>query len=444
MSQDDEIEFENPIEDEIEETYDNPQVFSKPADTEITSFLDKIKRGLLVLQPDFQRYYVWDDIKASRLIESSLLEIPLPTIYLSEESDNKTYVIDGQQRLTSFVSFINGTFPDGSVFKLRGLKAYTDLNKKGFNELPIEYQDKILHFTIRTITFLKQSGRDLKFEIFERLNTGSVALNDQELRNCVYRGKYNKLLKEMSEFTDFKYLTGLTEPDRRMADIELVLRFCAFYHATYLKYKPPMKKFLNNDMLKYQNISDEDAQELKDKFKNGLMIVRSMFDKNAFKRYYRGKEDSINGYWEPKKFNFSLYDVLLGILCTQDRNVIYQKMDSIREGFIDLMVNDESFINSIELSTSSIQAVVNRFDKFRIMVQDITGINSHETRIFSMTLKKELFHKNPTCAICNQQILSIDDSAVDHIEQYWNGGRTIPENARLTHRYCNWSRPRKE
>ncbi|NLO24079.1 MAG: DUF262 domain-containing protein [Fibrobacter sp.] len=130
MSQDDEIEFENPIEDEIEETYDNPQVFSKPADTEITSFLDKIKRGLLVLQPDFQRYYVWDDIKASRLIESSLLEIPLPTIYLSEESDNKTYVIDGQQRLTSFVSFINGTFPDGSVFKLRGLKAYTDLNKK--------------------------------------------------------------------------------------------------------------------------------------------------------------------------------------------------------------------------------------------------------------------------------------------------------------------------
>jgi len=372
------------------------------------------------------------------------MEIPLLTIYLSEESDNKTYVIDGQQRLTSFVSFINGTFPDGSVFKLRGLKAFTELNKKTFSELPTELQDKIMQFTVRTIIFLKQSGNDLKFEIFERLNTGSVVLNDQELRNCVYRGKYNKLLKEMSEFTDFRYLTGLTKPDRRMADIELVLRFCAFYHATYLKYKPPMKKFLNNDMLKYQNISDEDALELKEKFKNGLMIIRSMFDKNAFKRYYRGKEDSINGYWEQKKFNFSLYDILLGILCNQDRNAIYHQMDSIREGFIDLMVNDESFIESIELSTSSIQAVVNRFDKFRIMVQDIIGINTHETRIFSMNLKRDLFQQNPVCAICNQQILSIDDSAVDHIEQYWKGGKTIPQNARLTHRYCNWSRARNQ
>lgn len=444
MSQDDEIEFESPIEDDIEETYENPQVFSKQADPEISSLIDRIKRGSLILQPDFQRYYVWDDIKASRLIESALLEIPLPTIYLSEENDNKTYVIDGQQRLTSFDSFISGTFPDGSVFKLRGLKAFTELNKKMFSELSTEIQDKILQFTVRTITFLRQSGNDLKFEIFERLNTGSVALNDQELRNCVYRGKYNQLLKEMSEFSDFKYLTGLTKPDRRMADIELVLRFCAFYHATYLKYKPPMKKFLNNDMLMYQNISDEDAFELKEKFKNGLMIIRSMFDKNAFKRYYRGKEDSISGYWEQKKFNFSLYDILLGILCTQDRNVIYQRMDSIREGFIDLMVNDASFIDSIELSTSSVQAVVNRFDKFRFMVQELIGINTHEPRTFSMILKKELFDTNPVCAICNQQILSVDDSAVDHIEQYWKGGKTIPCNARLTHRYCNWSRPRNE
>ena len=125
-------------------------------------------------------------------------------------------------------------------------------------------------------------------------------------------------------------------------------------------------------------------------------------------------------------------------------NIIYPKIDCIREGLIELMVNDEQFIESIEMSTSSQAAVITRFDKFRQMVQDIVGINSHEPRILSYSIKKSLFEANPTCAICNQQILSIDDSAVDHIEQYWKGGKTISENARLTHRFCNWARSRKD
>lgn len=244
MLDNNEIEFDSPVEEDcVEETFNDHQIYTKPADPEIKSIVDKIDRGTLVLQPDFQRQYVWDAEKASRLIESALLEIPLPTIYLSEENDGKTYVIDGQQRLTSFYSFIKGTFPDKSEFKLKGLKVFKELNKKTYKELDSVIQDKISDFTVRTITFLKKSGSDLKFEIFERLNTGSVALNDQELRNCIFRGPYNKLLKEMSELDDFRYLIGKKEPDKRMVDIEMVLRFCAFYHSTYLKYSPSMKKF---------------------------------------------------------------------------------------------------------------------------------------------------------------------------------------------------------
>lgn len=436
--------FEDEFNDEQNDEFENHQIYTKPSDPEIKSIVDKINRGTLVLQPDFQRQYVWDVEKASRLIESALLDIPLPTIYLSEEVDGKTYVIDGQQRLTSFYSFITGAFPDGTEFKLKGLEVFKELNKRTFKELDNSLQDKISEFTVRTITFLKKSGSYLKFEIFKRLNTGSVALNEQELRNCIYRGAYNDLLKEMSEYEDFKYLIGKTTPDKRMKDVEMVLRFSAFYHSTYLKYSPSMKKFLNEDMEKYRNISDSDAKELREKFKNGLRIVRSMFDKNAFKRYYKGSNSSKDGYWELKKFNYSLYDVTLGVLCNYDSNIIYPKIDCIREGLIDLMVNDEQFIESIEMSTSSQAAVITRFDKFRQMVQDIVGINSHEPRIFSYSIKKSLFEANPTCAICNQQILSIDDSAVDHIEQYWKGGKTISENARLTHRFCNWARSRKD
>lgn len=442
-----ELEFEQPLEEEIE-SIEVPsrkrRVYTEQGDPEIESLYGKYKRGKLVIQPDFQRHFVWDAKKSSRLIESALLDIPLPVIYLSEEKDGKEYVIDGQQRLTAFFSFIDGQFPDGRDFKLTGLKVFTELNRKSFKEIDEELQDKIRYCKIRTITFRRESEADLKFEIFERLNTGAVSLNDQELRNCIYRGPYNELLKELSRDTDFMYLLGLKKPDKRMKDIELVLRFASFYHFTYLNYKPPMRKFLNNDMEKYQHISEKDAIELKNAFKNAVTIIKSLLDNHAFKRFYKGDEKNPNGYWEPKKFNASLYDILMYSFAKEDKNKVYQNLDSIREALIYLMSNDQDFIDAIELSTSTVQAVKKRFDKWRLTLQDIIGIAKKEPRCFSLKLKQELYDNDPTCSICGQRIQNIDDAAIDHIEQYWAGGKTIPENARLTHRYCNLARPRKD
>jgi len=321
------------------------------------------------------------------------LDIPLPVIYLSEEKDGKEYVIDGQQRLTAFFSFIDGQFPDGRDFKLTGLKVFTELNRKSFKEIDEELQDKIRYCKIRTITFRRESGADLKFEIFERLNTGAVSLNDQELRNCIYRGPYNELLKELSKDTDFMYLLGLKKPDKRMKDIELVLRFAAFYHFTYLNYKPPMRKFLNNDMEKYQYISEVEAIELKNAFKNAVTIIKSLLDNHAFKRFYKGDEKNPNGYWEPKKFNASLYDILMYSFAKEDKNKVYQNLDSIREALIYLMTNDQDFIDAIELSTSSVQAVTKRFDKWRLTLQDIIGIAKKETSLFLPKIKARVIRQ---------------------------------------------------
>lgn len=442
-----ELEFEQPLEEEIEHIdipTTNRKVYTDQGDPEIESLYGKYKRGKLDIQPDFQRHFVWDAKKSGRLIESALLEIPLPVIYLSEERDGKEYVIDGQQRLTTFFSFIDGQFPNGKDFKLSGLKVFTELNRKLFKDLDEELQDKIRYCKIRTITFRKESEADLKFEIFERLNTGAVSLNDQELRNCIYRGSYNKLLKELSKDNDFMSLLGLKGPDKRMKDMELILRFAAFYHFTYLNYKPPMRKFLNNDMEKYQHISDTEVTELKNAFKNTITIIKSLLDRHAFKRFYKGDEKNPNGYWEPKKFNASLYDILMYSFAKENKNKVYQNLDSIREALIHLMTNDQEFIDAIELSTSSVQAVTKRFDKFRLALQDIIGIAEKEPRCFSLKLKQELYDDNQTCSICSQKIHNIDDAAIDHVKQYWTGGRTIPENARLTHRYCNWARPRKD
>src|SRR5205085_3744382 len=110
-------------------------------------------------------------------------------------------------------SFMDGKF-DERDFKLSGLKVLTELNGKLFKDLSDELQDKIRYYNVRTITFKKDSEEDLKFEVFERLNTGSVSLNDQELRNCIYRGPLNNLLKELSKESDFTYLLELKKPDK--------------------------------------------------------------------------------------------------------------------------------------------------------------------------------------------------------------------------------------
>jgi hypothetical protein len=441
MDDEQDLEFDSPLEEEVETIDVSPSkrsVYTDSADPEIESLYNKSKRGKLVVQPDFQRQYVWDAKRASRLLESALLDIPIPIIYISEEPDNKEYVIDGQQRLTSFFSFLDGSFP------LSGLKVFSELNGKRCTDLDDSDQDKIRYCKLRTVTFRRESDPNLKFEIFERLNTGSVALNDQELRNCIYRGRFNDLLKEMSKDPDFTYLLGLTNPDKRMKDIELVLRFSAFYHKTYLNYKPPMKDFLNKEADERKNITDNDANELKIAFRNACSTLRSMFDKNTFKRFHRGTETDQSGYWEPKKFNASLYDIMMFSFAKSDKNIVYQNLDSIRESLICLMTENTNFIDSIELSTSSVQAVTQRFDIWRQTLQDIIGIGRKEPRCFSRQIKESLFADNGTCAICDQRIMNIDDAAVDHIKQYWTGGRTIPENARLAHRFCNWSRSRTD
>ena len=156
------------------------------------------------------------------------------------------------------------------------MQVFHELKGKAYADLNDEYQARIEDCPIRTITFLKGSDPELKFNVFERLNTGAVALNDQELRNCIYRGKYNELLKELASDPDFKFILGIEGQERRMLDVELVLRFAAFRNMTYLHYKPPIKSFLNEEMRERQNLSDDKAEEIKAAFKNSVSLIKSL------------------------------------------------------------------------------------------------------------------------------------------------------------------------
>ncbi len=418
--------------------FEKRKISTDKSDPPIEAMYRRFQDGDLVLDPLFQRRKVWEDARSSRLIESVILEVPLPMFYLAEGRDGKEEVIDGQQRLSAFFRFLHNDYP------LTGLKALPHLNGKCFRDLDKPTQRLVRNSSIRTILFRKESDEDLRFEIFERLNTGAVPLNRQELRNCVYRGAYNQLLVELAGDGDYMWLMGLAHPEKRMRDVEYVLRFAAFYHATYLKYKPPMAHFLDEDMRKFQRASVQEQEELRSAFKTAVTLVRSLLGQHAFRRFYRGTDKAPAGRWEAKKFNASLYDILMWSFAGRDKNQVMANLDAIREAFIALMTEDESFIEAIELSTSAVRMVQTRFDTWRQTLDAVLATSAKQPRTFSRALKQALYDANPTCALCQQHIADLDDAAVDHVEQYWLGGKTIPENARLAHRYCNWSRPRKE
>ncbi len=419
------------------------EILTQSKDWTIGSLNNKYIKGSIDLQPDFQRQFVWDDKKASALIESILLGIPLPIIYFSEANDSKLTVIDGQQRLTSIFSFYAGKFPDGREFRLKSLKVLPELNRLAYKDLPQAYQEKFEDYAVRVITILKASGQDIKFDIFERLNSGSVALNDMELRNCIYRGEYIDFIKELSKNKTFRKLVGLRKEEKRMKDVELVLRFLAFSHTSYLDYSAPIKKFLNEDCEKYRDKCTKDFEEDLQKFKKALELINSLFGEHSFKRYYTDYKNS-TCRWEDKKFNVSLFDIFMWVFSRQDKNKVMRNADLIREATIDLMINDREFEDSITKATSGNNQVKTRFDKYRTLVESILAKDETQERCFSFEFKQKMFDKNPTCAICGQRIMSVEDAAIDHIEQFWMGGKTTPDNARLTHRFCNNSRRRKE
>lgn len=416
-------------------------LFWRPWDPGVSELHSKKQDGELILQPVWQRDFVWNQKKASKLIESVLINVPLPVVYLSEDTDGALTVIDGQQRLTSLISFIEGKFPKSEHemvdFNLTKLTVLPELSDKKFSELDRKAQRKIKNTPIHCIVIEASSHPDIKFEIFERLNTGAEKLNDDELRNSIYRGPYIELLKELAASADFQFLLNNEKLHKRMKDRGMVLRFLTFWNKTYLKYKSPAKQFLNHEINENKNLSLANAVDFRARFHRAIEMSKLVFSKFAFRRYILGTLENPNGEWLAD-INIGLFDVVMHGFADYEKSQIVPKADAIREELIHLMSSNDEFIDSITLDTSKTKQIRKRFEIWNKSLTDIVGyVGEIEPRSFSFSLKKQLFEDEKPCAICGQTMRDIDDTEVDHIEHYWRGGKTIPENARLTHRYCN-------
>ena len=231
--------------DPEEELIRQRRLFTQPYDLVISSLLDQIKDGTLHLRqisdrPNFQRWYVWSNVMASKLIESILLDVPIPPCYLAQDREYKLEVIDGQQRIFSIFRFVS------NEFNLRNLEVLSDYNGLTFFELPPMLRRKIETYTLRCVIITNHSDPEIRFEVFERLNTNTVPLNAQELRNSISRGALIDLLGELVCFPPWLEILNRKSPDRRMRDEELILRFFAFQIHGLDSYKTPQKRWLND------------------------------------------------------------------------------------------------------------------------------------------------------------------------------------------------------
>ena len=339
---------ESDIPDPDEVPIRDRKVVTQPYDLAIDSLIDQIEAGTIFLRPiserpDFQRRYVWTDILASRLIESIILKVPIPPCYLSQNEEYELDVIDGQQRLFSIYRFIKNQFP------LKGLEVLTELNGKRFHEISNKLQRQLKTHTLRCVLVTNESHPEVKFDVFERLNTNTVPLNPQELRNCIYRGALNNLLKDAVNNEDWLNILGKKSPDKRMRDEELVLRFFAFHIRGIESYRTPLKHWLNEVAKEGMKYSDDKITELHDTWNNAIRCSLIWFEpRECFRR-----EGS-------RAINRALYDLVMFHAAHTTPDTAEDIKAKFRKAYDGLLKNEE-FQDLISRSVDHTKRTKRRF-----------------------------------------------------------------------------------
>ena len=259
----------------------------------------KKDKFIINVAPDFQRRQRWSNKKRSQLIESFLMNIPIPSVYLFEKDYNEYEVVDGRQRLDSIREYLS------NGFALTGLTYWKELNRKRFNQLPLVIQKGLLRRSLAAVVLLAEALNpedddfDVRNVLFERLNTGGEKLNPQELRNALYPGHFNRMLLDIARYDVFVKVWGIPEytpqeetqvPDKlanntlykTMADCELVLRFFAIREAITQDRRGSLRKLLDSCMKRHEKDDETQVKFFESLFKTTIDSLVNIFGKEAF------------------------------------------------------------------------------------------------------------------------------------------------------------------
>lgn len=345
-------------------------VKTQHAEYDLETLIKRIKSKTIKLDPDYQRRHRWNNETSSRLIESIILNIPIPVIFISQDVDvddeiseagSRYTVIDGQQRLTAIFEFMT------NMMALEGLETLRELNGAYHKDLPPFLTRRLEERTIKCLRIDSTVDAQVKFDIFERLNTGSIKLESQELRNVTARGPFNDKIKALAKSSEFRRLIQVDEsnPDentkvRKMEDAELVLRFFALKYRGHDKIGRGFKEFLTTSQTEFNALSPAEIERRGEEFNTYMAFIINTMGPQAFAKWRM--DDS--GPKKMSNFNAAVYDALSIGLATvyplealvPQREVIATKLSAFR----DTLFKDPDFFDALSGSVNDVGKVSTR------------------------------------------------------------------------------------
>ncbi len=318
----------------------------------------RIDQGSYVMNPDFQRDFIWDEGKQSKLVESVMMRIPLPVFYLAEDDQGRTVVVDGLQRLSTFQRFVS------NKLQLR-LPDRPELHGKKFEDLSPKLQNRVEDCNLIIYIIDAKVPEKARLDIFERVN-GGVPLTRQQMRNCLYMGEATRFLKKESKTDLFLQATDHSLQTSTMRDREFVNRFCAFQILDLDTYRD-MDEFLAQG-LKKMNAEKKSLPALSNQFRTTLDNNFSLFKKHAFRKHEKAQA-------QRNVLNASLWDVMSTGLSRYSRERVTEHSTALRKHFYCLMKDDE-FLDAITRGPNNMNQVKRRFGKAQMMLEEVLGAYS--------------------------------------------------------------------
>lgn len=384
----DQIEFkedENQIESDDDVATPDQGSFSSAVlsgnDWTTETIISQINKGNIQLNPNFQRRDAWEKIRKSKFIESLVLGLPVPQVVLAESKDRRGayIVLDGKQRLLSIRQFAaDANDPEYTQLKLSNLDIRKDLNGFTLESLraSIDNFDDVSAFEnqpIRTVVIKNWPNENFLYHIFLRLNTGSVPLSPQELRQALHPGCFVSFLdKESSESICLREILKITKPDFRMRDAELMLRYIS-YKNFLPSYTGSLKDFLDSSCKNLNTAWANDEVKVRSQvaaLEQAHISIKSIFGQNSYRKWTGAEYEN--------RFNRSIFDIMsLAFSDANVRDLVKGKETLVEDAFKNLCANDNDFRSSIEATTKSVWATHKRLSSWNDVINKTLGANLH-------------------------------------------------------------------
>lgn len=321
----------------------------------------RIEQGSYVMDPDFQRDFIWPEDKQSKLIESVIMRIPLPVFYMAEDDEGRMVVVDGLQRLSTFSRFMR------NKLKLN-LPDRQELHGKRFSDLTSKLQNRVEDCNLIFYVIDAKVQERARLDIFERVNSGET-LTRQQMRNSLFMGCGTRFLKAESRTKIFLKATGESLNQKKMRDREFVNRFCAFQLIDLDEYRGDMDKFLADCLRRMNRMDQLELSRLSAEFRRGLANNFMLFGRHAFRKHEPGQE-------RRGIINASFWDVMSTGLSRHAEGTVEERSELLRENIFRLLA-DEEFNIAITYGPNDARKVRTRFRLTQEVFEEVLGAHAH-------------------------------------------------------------------